>query len=82
MNPPRKGNVPTSDKGRVVALSRASLELRLKLRSKGRLWRWMSAVRAFCLALGFQLAWRAISNWLSTAAPANRRQGCTSLSKE
>ena len=55
MHPPRKGNVPTSDKGRVVALSRASLELRLKLRSKGRLWRWMSAVRAFSSRSGFSL---------------------------
>ena len=76
MHPPRKGNVPTSDKGRVIALSRASLELRLKLRSKGRLWRWMSAVRAFCLALGFQLARR---------AETQQRQPivvCTSLSNE
>jgi hypothetical protein len=68
MHPPRKGKVPTSDKRPrgcpfSCKLGNAPVrngfqELRLKLQSKGRLWRWMSAVRAFCLALGFQLARR------------------------
>jgi hypothetical protein len=68
MHPPRKANVPTTDKrpcGRPFScnLGNAPIrngyqELRLKLRSKSRPWRWISAVRAFWLALGFQLVRR------------------------